>query len=458
MIQHAPPRAAPRRRATGASAAPVGRASAHGAEAGHEHRRVRRRHGRGLRLRGGALPVVTGGSVVTGARRPRRVRARHAVLSRRAHPRCAGRPRPGWSPPRRRSCCRSCCSSSPAPSPRSWSSGRSCAASTPPGRRPARRRAASRHARDAAWPPRRAAGARSPRRVDGDDGHGDRLGRRSHRSGRCRCTSRVSATGDRAARAGRTAGAVRRGPGGAGRGSGARPPCGCWPCPGCSPCWAPPCLLVGAAVVGPAPGRRRRRPGRAGRGRPGRGRATPTPAPRPPPSPRPTVPRWILRGQRRRRWWRCGCTSRSGSARSASVDARARPARGPARSSRPAAAAGRRLGVRPARTTPSAAAAVDPGVGADEAGPRRGPRVARPRPASLRRPVGAARPAPRRAPAPRPPCPAGRCRCRTWATARTTGSRSRTRSWPPSPGSPVSQSRSTANPRSAKPAPPGCPS
>ena len=36
--------------------------------------------------------------------------------------------------------------------------------------------------------------------------------------------------------------------------------------------------------------------------------------------------------------------------------------------------------------------------------------------------------APRRAPSPHRPCRAGRCRCRTWATARTTGSRPDTRS------------------------------
>ena len=58
----------------------------------------------------------------------------------------------------------------------------------------------------------------------------------------------------------------------------------------------------------------------------------------------------------------------------------------------------------------------------------------------------------------RPPCPAARCRCRTWATARTTGSRSRHSHPEIAARVAASQRGSTSCPRSAKPAPPGCPS
>ena len=69
--------------------------------------------------------------------------------------------------------------------------------------------------------------------------------------------------------------------------------------------------------------------------------------------------------------------------------------------------------------------------------------------------VAARRPAPAR----RPPCPAARCRCRTWATARTTGSRCGTRS--PEIGRTGGGQPAAAAPRAParrSPAPPGWPS
>ena len=62
-----------------------------------------------------------------------------------------------------------------------------------------------------------------------------------------------------------------------------------------------------------------------------------------------------------------------------------------------------------------------------------------------------------RAGAPRRPCPAARCRCRTWATARTTGSRpTHSHAAIAVAGRRAATRPSAAWPRSAKPAPPGC--
>ena len=147
--------------------------------------------------------------------------------------------------------------------------------------------------------------------------------------------------------------------------------------------------------------------------------------------------------RRRRAWWPCGSGSSPGSAASVARRAHAhgpapgRPHAGAADAARPAARVRRR--GRPRRPRPRRASA--------SAGPspldgilRRSPSVGSSPPAAAERRRRPARRAPRRAAAPRPPCPAGRCRCRTWATARRTGSRSRTRSWRPSPGWRVSQS------------------
>ena len=115
------------------------------------------------------------------------------------------------------------------------------------------------------------------------------------------------------------------------------------------------------------------------------------------------------------------------------------------------------VGASPGRPTPDrlhrAAAA------AGRLGPRRAGRR-RPKPSGrdAGSPAGARRRARRPARSPHPPCPAGRCRCRTWATARTTGSRRGTRSRRSPPGSRPARRASTACPRSANPAPPGWPS
>ena len=83
--------------------------------------------------------------------------------------------------------------------------------------------------------------------------------------------------------------------------------------------------------------------------------------------------------------------------------------------------------------------------------------------AGRRRPTSAAhrrrtRSAPRPAPARRPPCPVGRCRCRTWATARTTDSRCGIRTRRSPPGWRRASAAALRAPAPRNPAPPGCPS
>ena len=111
-------------------------------------------------------------------------------------------------------------------------------------------------------------------------------------------------------------------------------------------------------------------------------------------------------------------------------------------------------GVGPARAT---ARAGQPGQSSQSSQPG-GPVAVRP--VRSRGPVNLAARRPGRRPAagPRRPCPAARCRCRTWATGRRTGSRTRTRSRRSRPGWPAARSTRTRKPRSANPAPPGWPS
>ena len=216
---------------------------------------------------------------------------------------------------------------------------------------------------------------------------------------------------------------------------------------GARDCSAPPACWSGAAVVARHRADRRGRPRGAGRCRPRGAWAIRSPARRP--------PRWRAANGASLRSCRC-CRGRVVDV-SVTVPVRLGPL-GVLR------APGRARAGRPAVPRPRAGWSEDqvvPAVGSRRLRAQAGRATAqrrrvRPRLVLL---VGrlrvCARPARRGrrpAPAPRRPCPAGRCRCRTWATARTRGSRSRTRSWPPSPGSPAAtgaapRSRARRNPR-----------
>ena len=167
-------------------------------------------------------------------------------------------------------------------------------------------------------------------------------------------------------------------------------------------CWSAPRSSPGTGPAARPTSRRWRPP--AGRSSPTR-----TPAPSPARSPRANAAELTAcargRGRRRRgRRQRVACGSAgSASDRGGPCPGRAGRAGGPRRGAPSDAAA-----APPRRPAASSSGIV---VRAD---PRRRP----------------ARRGRRRARAPPRPCPAGRCRCRTWATARRTGSRSRTRSWP----------------------------